>query len=167
MANYEINVHLTLTDVNGDTATMVIPQGVLTDTNTVAQLVTDTNAAITALGAPGTITNAKVTSASIYILVEKANPSGAVDAQYSRVRDKAILNFLNSSGEKGVLSIPAPVAAVFGTAPLEDVVDASGPVSTLITYYTANAAHSHLLNVYNGGRKGGGKSSRRAQHKVG
>ena len=167
MATYAVSYHLTLTDANGNTAQMVVPAGDLTDTATVANLVTNITGLLTALGAPGTITNAKVTSARISILEEKASPSGAVDAEFSGVEDGAQLNFQNSQGARGILRIPAPIPTVFAAAPNENVVDPGGPVSALITWYVAHAGSGiNLINVYNGGVKVGRHARRRAQHKV-
>lgn len=167
MANYYLETTLTLTDANGDTAQLKFPVGDTTDTITLAAMVADVNALITALGAPGTITNAKVTSAKITALVLKANPTGALNAQFSQVTDGARLNFLNSAGGRGVLVVPAPIPTVFAGPPNEDVVDSGGPIAALITYYTGHASHEGgLLNVYNGGVKVGRHARRRAQHKV-
>jgi hypothetical protein len=167
MASYDVYVTLTLTDANGDTAHMRVNLGTTPDTGTLAALANDTGLLLTALGAPGTITNAKVTSATVSFLYEKAGPSGAVDAEYSGVSDGARLNFLNSQGGRGQVTIPAPVTAVFATAPNENVVDSGGPVAALITFLEAHYFDgSNPLNVYNGGRKVGRHAPRRAQHKV-
>lgn len=168
MANYDTWIIATLTDANGDSAQMRIPLGPVAEATTLTGFATTIAAYITALGAPGTITNAKVTSIVGSFLYEKANPTGAVNAVYSSVTDGARLNFLNSLGGKGVSTIPAPVPAVFGAAPNEDTVDAGGVVATYITWYEATAAAggSHL-NLYNGGVKVGRGARKRAQHKVG
>lgn len=167
MANYEWTYHLQLTDANGNRASMTVPGGMVSDATTLAQLATDMAGLITALGVPGTITNAKVTSQSASFLISKANPGGAIDAEYSGVEDGARMNFLNSVGGKGILTVPAPVAAVFATVPNEDTVDTGGPVAALITWYEAHAiGNGSALNVYNGGVKVGRHARRRAQHRV-
>ena len=169
MANYMVDMILTLTDANGDTARMSVPLGQLADTNTLANLATTATGAITALGAPGVITNAKVTSLSFNVLFEKANPTGALDAQFSSVSDGARLNFNNSVGQTGVSTIPAPVPGVFGTAPNEDVVLVGGAAAAWIAFYVAHASRdsTHNIDVYNGGMKVGRSPNKRAQHKVG
>jgi hypothetical protein len=167
MANYETRFVLTLTDANGNSAKMEAPSGLISDATTMAQLATGINGMITAVGAPGTITNAKVTSAVVTILIEKANATGAVDAQFSGVEDGARLNFLNSSGGRGSSTIPAPIPAVFGAAPNQDVVDPAGAAAAYIAWYTAHVNdQTALLNVYNGGVKVGHHSRKRAQRKV-
>ena len=167
MAVYEWTYHLQLTDANGNRAQMSVPGGTVSDATTMAQLATDMASLITALGAPGTITNAKVTSQTVSFLISKANPTGAVDAEYSGVEDGARMNFLNSVGGKGILTVPAPIAAVFASVPNEDTVDTGGPVAPLITWYEAHAqGNGAALNIYNGGVKIGRHARRRAQHRV-
>lgn len=168
LANYLVTLDLTLQDASGDQSRMRIPIGQQPDTALLSDLATIMAAALTALGSPGTITNAKVTAAAISVIYERANPSGAINAAYSSVSDGAQLNFANSLGGKGISRIPAPVTGVFGSPPNDDVVLASGPVSAWITFYTGHAAHDvNLLNVYNGGVKTGRHANRRAQHKIG
>ena len=167
MADYAVAHTLTLTDANGDTAKMKIDQGLVVDSTTVAQLISQTDALITALGAPGVITNAKVTSATITILKEKASPTGALNSEYSSVTDGARLNFVSSGTNKWVTTIPAPVPACFGATPNEEVVDPTGPLAAWITAFESVVLGIGVANpVYNGGVKVGRHARRRAQHKV-
>jgi|SRR5579862_800729 len=167
MANYHTEIVATLTDANGQRANMSFDTGLNPDTTTLATLATQANGFLTALGAPGTITNAKVTSLRVSFLLEKASPSGAVDAEYSLVTDGARLSFLNSQAGRGSTTIPAPISGIFAATPNEDTVDPSSAVSTFIAWYEANvAANNALLNVYNGGVKVGRHARRRAQHRV-
>lgn len=167
MASYQTQIGLTLTDANGDTAQMRFPLGEVDDTTTMTTLAGQVTALLTALGAPGTITNAKVTSATVSFLYEKAGPTGAVDAEYSRVSNGARLNFLNSGGGRGTTTIPAPIAAIFGAAPNEDVVDPTSAVSAFIAWYIAHVdGNGSVLNIYNGGVAVGKHARRRAQHKI-
>lgn len=166
MANLKVQYVWTLTDANGDTATMTM-QEVLNDGTTLSAIQTISTGFLTALGAPGAITNAKVTSTGVHVLFEKASPAGAVDAEFSSVTDGARISLLNTSGGRGSFTIPAPVPAVFGAAPNEDVVDVAGAAAPLIAYFETNAQDSgSALNVYNGGVKTGRHARRRAQHKV-
>lgn len=167
MANFTGEVTLGLTDANGDRATMSFDSGIYPDTTTLATAATFVSSLLTALGAPGTITNAKVTSARFGFLYEKANPSGAVDAEYGSVTDGARLNFLNSAGGRGSTVIPAPISGIFAAAPMESTVDPASAVAAFITWYEAHVAgNGQLLNVYNGGVKVGRHARRRAQHRV-
>jgi len=169
VANYDTFITVTLTDANGDTARMRVSNGITADTATLASLAgaSGVSGFLTALGAPGTITNAKVTSVVVSFLYEKAGPAGAVDAEFASVTDGARMNFLNSLGGRGIVTVPAPIAAVFGATPNEDTVDPAGPIAALITWLEAhNYDGANLLNVYNGGMKVGRNARRRAQHKV-
>ena len=167
MANYDTFIVLDLTDANGNRASMRVSLGSVADTVTLAVFAANITAALTALGAPGTITNAKVTSAVGSFVYEKASPSGALDAQYSGVEDGARISMVNSLGGKISSTIPAPVPAVFGAAPNEDTVDSAGPAAAWIAYLAGHAvSNGSVTNVYNGGVKVGRHARRRAQHRV-
>jgi hypothetical protein len=169
VANYDLLMTLGLTDANGDRAQMRVNLGTVGDTLTLAVAVANVTAALAALGAPGVITNAKVTSAGLFVLVEKANPTGALDAQFSSVQDAAKISLLNSLAGKGSSSIPAPVPGVFGASPNQETVDPGGAAAPWIAYLVSHAAtpgSASLLNVYNGGVKVGKHATRRAQHRV-
>jgi hypothetical protein len=140
---------------------------VLNDGTTLSAIQTISTGFLTALGAPGAVTNAKVTSTGVHVLFEKASPVGAVDAEFSSVTDGARIALLNTAGGHGSFTIPAPVVGVFGAAPNEDVVDITGAAAPVIAYFEANAqASGSPLNVFNGGVKVGRHARRRAQHKV-
>lgn len=168
MANYDAWLTLELTDANGDTAKMKVPFGEVPDTVTIATLAGQVVTALTALGAPGVITNAKVTSAVVSFLQEKANVTGALDAQYSSVTDGARLSFISTAGDKSQTTIPAPVPGVFGATPNESTVLVGGSAAAWITYYASHALGTGgSAFLYNGGVKVGRHARKRAQHKVG
>lgn len=166
MASYRCYLNVTLCDSDGDLSKQRIDLGPLPDTDTIAGLNTVMQGYLTALGGPGTITNACVTEASISIVISKATFAAALNAQYSQVEDQARLQFANSAGDRASLSIPAPIAAVFSSPPNQDTVNFAGAIAPVIAWFTAHAGGPALLNIYEGGVKVARRARIRAQHRV-
>lgn len=169
MANYRTFLNITLLDAQGNIARQRIDLGLLPDSDTVAGLATDMAGYITALGAPGVVTNAKVLEQSVTVLLSKSQAGGsgpALDAEFTSVADAARLQFANSAGDRASLSIPAPIPTVFGTLPLENVVDPAGAAAPVIAWMIAHAGGPALLNLYEGGVKISRRAPVRAQRRV-
>lgn len=167
MANFITTLHIGLIDANGNKSKMSVDFGQVPEATTITAVNTIVAAGITALGAPGTITNCKVTDVSWTVLVTRASADGAVDAEYSTVNDGARLTFDASDGGQASSTIPAPVAAIFGATPNENTVDPTSAVSTWIAFMEGHEeSQSVLTNVYRSGVKTGRHAPRRAQHRV-
>lgn len=170
MATYRTRYTQVIADVDGNIAQASFTAGAEPDTVTIASLVTNLNAFGTALGAA---TNGKAVRGSIEVLGFEAQliPGSPPpnDATYPSVTDGARLNFSNSAGSTGHITIPAPVEAVFLPAPQRDYVDPAGSASALIAFMQANASNSAgaALNLYQGGIKVGRGARRRRPPKAG
>jgi hypothetical protein len=144
MAAYEVHYQFQILDANGDTAIMTVPSGNDADTLTIAQLATRSAAFVTALGAPGVVTNGKVVRTGVSILLTSPDPRAAplpIDAEFPSVADKALLAWGTTQGGKAQLGIPAPVEVIFHAPPADDTVDPSNAaMATLIAGYIALGA---------------------------
>jgi hypothetical protein len=162
---------LELGDINGDVAIMRIPSVISDDTASIANQVTIIDALVTALGAPGTITNGKVIRSSFSFVRNEAQLAGgtpALDAEFPSVADKARLQFTNAQGSRLVVAVPAPIEAIFHAPPADDTVDPASAVSALIAVVEANAHDigSNVLNLYQGGVRQKSRARRRKQHRL-
>ena len=156
MANYRTQYDFEVVDVNGDTANIRI-QTLQPDTRTFAQMVTTTGALATAIIA---CSNGKIIRQGFSVLVNEAQflvgTSPPTNAEYSSVTDGARLQFANSLGERGSITVPAPLETDFGSA--SNVVDSLDTnVAALIALLQASmvGASGTALNLYKGGIKVG------------
>lgn len=162
MANYPAEYLFTIVDVNGDQANVRI-HTLQADTRTFAQMVTTTNTLATALIA---CSNGKIIRQGFSVLVNEAQlivgTTPPTDAEYSSVTDGARLQFANALGERGSLTIPAPLEADFGAA--SNVVDPTNAnVAALIALLQTDMVGDSgtALNLYKGGIKVGRRARRR------
>lgn len=170
MANYRTRYNQTIADVDGNLANISFTAGAEPDTVTIAQLITNLNAFGAAFAAA---TNGKPVRGSVEVLgfeaqiVPGATPP--TDATYPSVTDGARLNFSNSGGSTGHITIPAPTETTFLAPPQRDFVDPAGDAAALIAFMQANAsdAAGHALNLYQGGIKVGRRARRRRPPKAG
>jgi hypothetical protein len=178
MASFLVHYTFEFGDANGQKAITRIPV-YHADTATVAALVTEMDAITTMIGGPGAangLSNAKVLNRSFSIQRDHAQLAGGttpVDGvAYPQVSQKALLRFANAAGNRGLVSIPAPVDDnIFGEPPGDDLVKASldlptagaTGLNTLLTWLTGHMAApgGALLNLYQGGSLKGGKRGRR------
>lgn len=170
MANYRARYTQVIADVDGNIAQASFVAGATPDTETIADLVTNLNAFGTALAGA---TNGKAIRGSVEVLGFEAQivpgSTPPTDATYPSVTDGARLNFSNSAGSTGHITVPAPVEAVFLPAPQRDYVDPAGAASALIAFMKANASNAagNALNLYQGGIKVGRGARRRRPPKAG
>jgi hypothetical protein len=178
MASFLVHHTLEFMDANGQRAITKIPT-YHADTTTIHDLVTEIDAVTTMIGGPGAangLSNAKVVERSFSIVRDRAQLAGGttpVDgAAYPQVQQKALLRFGNAAGNRGLVSIPAPVDDnIFGEPPGDDLVNAAldlptagtTGLSTLLTWLTSHMAApgGAGLNLYLGGTIKGGKRPRR------
>lgn len=169
-SNYKAFYVLEVGDINGDVAVMRVPT-TLTDTNTIAVMATNVAALVTALGAPGTITNGKVIRSGVSLLFNEAQLAGgtpALDAEFPSVADKARLAFSNSNGARAVSAIPAPIEGIFHAPPADATVDPASAVSAWITAFETYARDltETTINLYQSGVRSKARARRRAQHRI-
>jgi hypothetical protein len=169
MASYTVHYNFEYIDKNGDVAVMRIPTH-LVDTTTIAALVTALDAGATAIGAPGTMSNATPLRRSISIFETGEDPSAtpAVDAIFPSVADKARLQFLAPlSGSKLVVALPAPIEAIFAAPPADDTVASASAVAALITWVEGNAKDvgGNAFSVYTSGVRQKSRARRRKTHR--
>ena len=162
MANYMAHHHFTIVDVNGDQATVTVPQQT-PDSRTVAILATANAAIGTAILA---CSNGKTIQRSVTILLDEAQlivgTTPPTNAEYSSVTDGARLQFANNIGERYAMTVPAPLESDFGAA--SNVVNPTDAnVAALITTITADATGKSgtTLNLYKGGIKVGKRARTR------
>lgn len=171
MATYDVNMLIEVGDINGDVALMRFGAGHQSDASTLANWNTNVGALVTALGAPGVITNGKVIRTGLSVLFSRAQLAGgvaAIDAEFPSVADKARLGFANSGGAKAIVSIPAPIEAIFHAPPSDDSVDPASAVAAFITACEGQLADLSgvLLNLYTGGVRQKSRARRRKQHRL-
>lgn len=169
MANYEVHYNLEYIDKNGDTAVVRMPLR-LADTTTVAVLISGLDAFDSAMGAPGTITNATRLRKSLSIFSAESDPSvtPALDAEFPSVADKAKLQFVSGlSGAKYQLAIPAPIEGIFAAPPADDTVNSGSAVSAAIAFVQAHATDvgGNLFGVYTTGSRTKSRARRRKTHR--
>lgn len=169
MANFRIRYVQQVADIDGQVATTSF-EATSPDSTTVAQLITKLNAFGAAL-APAT--NGKVVRTSVSILGMEAQlipgTPPPTDAIYPSVTDGARINFSNSQGATGHLTIPAPTEGTFLAAPQRDFVDPAGDAAALIAFIQTSATDTgqNYLNLYQGGIKTGRGARRRRPPKAG
>jgi len=170
MTAYRIHFTQTVADIDGNLANVRVGFGNVDDTTTLAMLATS---AASFGSAVGSATNGKAIRGGIEVLLFEAQilpgSTPPTDATYPSVTDGARLNFSNSAGSAGHITIPAPKENVFLAAPQRDFVDPAGSASGLITYMKANASDvgGNLLNLYQGGIKVGRGARKRRPPKAG
>lgn len=169
MANLNVTFHQEIADVDGNVA-VASARRTLADTSTLAVIVASLNDFGAALGAA---TNGKVVRASFTVQVLEAQlipgTPPPVDALYPSVTDGARLNFSNSDGATGHITIPAPTASTFLPPPQRDIVDPAGDAAALIAWMQTNnddSGGTHL-NLYQGGTKVGRGARKRRPPKAG
>jgi hypothetical protein len=162
MARYKISYKLQLTDINGDVAEVVINAAAL-DTATLAGLAANMATIESAVAAAS---NAKVTRQSVSALFNEAQfligSTPPTNAEYSSVTDGARFQFADGAGDRGSITIPAPVEAMFGAN--SNVIDptnglAAGIITVMETF--ADTSSGTVLNLYKGGVKVGRGARRR------
>jgi hypothetical protein len=169
MANFNVTFYQEVADVDGNIA-VVSAKRYLADTSTMAVIITSLNDFGTALVAA---TNGKVVRASFKVQVLEAQlipgSTPPVDALYPSVTDGARMNFSNSDGATGHITVPAPTGTTFLDPPLRDIVDPTGDAAALITWmqtYATDSGGTHL-NLYQGGIKVGRGARKRRPPKAG
>ena len=166
MANYDIYYDITLTDVNGDSATTHV-KSVNADTAALAGMSTTATAVANVIGA---CSNAKVTAIGLHTTFTKAQISAGTapppaNATYPSVTDGARLQFANSAGDRRAVTVPAPLLADFITG--SNTVNASNTnVAALIAELEALNDPQGGTNLYEGGVKTGRHARRRASRKT-
>lgn len=165
MPSYEMQYDVTITDFNGDTATMHV-SSFYPDTTTISGLV---GTLTTLAGDIAACTNGKVTATGFHFLIDKAQISTATapppsNATYPSVTDGARLAFANSNGGRRVVVVPAPLLSDF-LANSNTVNPGDANVSALIAEIEALADNTGSTNLYEGGVKVGRHSRRRATRK--
>lgn len=165
MANFTLEYHFQVTDINGDAATATIRQ-VVADTQTLAVLKT-TSDNLLAVIAP--LTNGKVTSRTVTVIQDKAQISAGTapppaDAAYPSVTDGARLNFNNAAGLRRAITIPAVKEVAFASG-TTTVNPAQSDVAALISQIEGVVDVDGTTNLYQGGEKVGRGSRKRVTHK--
>jgi hypothetical protein len=160
---YLTRLECEIVDINGDHAECSMPISLAHDatTDTVTGLLG------TFAGLVAAATNGKIIKQSYSVLFSKAQlivgTAPPNNAEYSSVTDGARMQFANTDGSRGALTIPAPLEALFGVS--SNVIDSTqAQVAPLIAFYVANAhatASGPLLNLYKGGVKTGKGTRRR------
>lgn len=167
MANNVVELVAVYQDVNGDRAQMRIPH-LLADTTTLAGLSTLVNLYRTAIGAPGTTTNAAEVSWTASVLIQQSTSLAPVDAEFPSVVDKARSVFQSGNGERTAISLPAPIETCFHIPPADSTVNPAGAESAFFAVVVANAKSKsgslYALNI--GGIRKGARPRRRAQHRL-
>ena len=165
MANITYSYNFNITDVNGDSAQMRI-DSITADTTTLASLATN-RGTLNGLIAP--LTNGKVTGRTVTLQIDKAQISSGTapppaDATYPSVTDGARMSFTNSSGQRRVVVVPAPLEAVFKTD--TNVVNPDqADVAAFIAEIIALGLIGGATNLYDGGVKVGHHARKRATRK--
>jgi len=170
MARYQMHHILELQDISGDRAIMKIPNLSVGDTATLATLATTTAAIVTALGAPGTITNAKVVSTGISVQFTEVDPLAApvpLDAEFPSVADKALLTFTSATGSRTRNAIPAPIEGIFHAPPADDTVDPASAIAAWLTEFetVSGDAGNVVYGIYTGGVRQKARARRRRTHR--